>query len=206
MSWLTCEDLHSHECCGATWHCSGASMATTGLCIWEKRRRRRQVALSGSPRLDFRACAAPWPRLQSASASLCCLGSHAAVFSYQRGDFVSLCFFYVPYSHTLCFREPRKLIAMIKDEGLGRGKTDWIAVRATITYIRSESFCYPACPLQRDGRLCSKKVVREDNNVWRCESCQKSVEQCDYRYTLNFQVGGRACEKVSEGTVQRPLW
>ena len=86
-------------------------------------------------------------------------------------------------------RDPRKLIAMIKDEGLGRGgKADWISVRATITFIRGDNFCYAACPMMRDGRVCQKKVVREENNMYRCESCQKSMADCDFRYILNFQV------------------
>lgn len=78
--------------------------------------------------------------------------------------------------------EQRKTVAAIKDEGLGRGdKPDWITVRATVFYIKPENFCYPACPLEVNGKQCMKKVTNNGDGTWRCDRCDRSVPECDYR-------------------------
>ncbi|KAJ1400707.1 hypothetical protein SESBI_29398 [Sesbania bispinosa] len=47
----------------------------------------------------------------------------------------------------------RKTVSQIKDEGLGRSdKPDWITVRATISFIKTDTFCYTACPLMVGDR------------------------------------------------------
>ncbi|KAG9453658.1 hypothetical protein H6P81_006562 [Aristolochia fimbriata] len=49
----------------------------------------------------------------------------------------------------------RKTVAQIKDEGLGRSeKADWISV---ISFIKTDRFCYEACPLLVGDRQCNKK-------------------------------------------------
>lgn len=78
--------------------------------------------------------------------------------------------------------DQRKTVAAIKDEGLGRGdKPDWITVRATVFYIKPENFCYPACPLEVNGKQCMKKVTNNGDGTWRCDRCDRSVPDCDYR-------------------------
>ncbi|KAG0598564.1 hypothetical protein M758_12G084200 [Ceratodon purpureus] len=85
--------------------------------------------------------------------------------------------------------DQRKTVASIKDEGLGRGdKPDWVTVRATVFYIKPENFCYPACPLEVNGKQCMKKVTNNGDGTWRCDRCDRSVPDCDYRYLLSIQV------------------
>ncbi|XP_027335784.1 replication protein A 70 kDa DNA-binding subunit A isoform X2 [Abrus precatorius] len=68
--------------------------------------------------------------------------------------------------------EIRKTVYQIKDEGLGRSdKPDWITVRATISFIKTDSFCYTACPLMIGDRQCNQEF-----------------EECDYRYLLQAQI------------------
>jgi replication factor A1 len=91
--------------------------------------------------------------------------------------------------------DQRKSVASIKDEGLGRGdKPDWITVRATVFYIKPENFCYPACPLEVNGKQCMKKVTNNGDGTWRCDRCDRSVPDCDYRSAehpaFNFLVAG----------------
>ncbi|XP_020228711.1 replication protein A 70 kDa DNA-binding subunit A [Cajanus cajan] len=83
----------------------------------------------------------------------------------------------------------RKTVSQIKNEGLGRSdKPDWITVRARISFIKTDTFCYPACPLLIGDRQCNKKVTRSDNTRWQCDRCNQEFEECDYRYLLQAQI------------------
>ncbi|XP_022999209.1 replication protein A 70 kDa DNA-binding subunit A [Cucurbita maxima] len=85
--------------------------------------------------------------------------------------------------------EIRKSVSQIKDEGLGRSdKPDWITVKATISFIKTDSFCYTACPLMIGDRQCNKKVTRSGNSKWLCDRCNQVFEDCDYRYLLQAQI------------------
>lgn len=85
--------------------------------------------------------------------------------------------------------EIRKNVSQIKDEGLGRGdKPDWITLKATVSFIKTENFCYSACPLMIGDRQCSKKVTKLNNGNWCCERCDREFEECEYRYLLQAQV------------------
>ncbi|KAM3344444.1 replication protein A 70 kDa DNA-binding subunit A [Capsicum galapagoense] len=85
--------------------------------------------------------------------------------------------------------EIRKTVSQIKDEGLGRSdKPDWVTVKATITFIKTDTFCYTACPLMIGYRQCNKKVTRSGNSIWQCDRCNQEFEECDYRYLLQAQI------------------
>lgn len=85
--------------------------------------------------------------------------------------------------------EMRKMVSQIKDEGLGRSeKPDWISVKATISFIKTDNFCYTACPLFIGERQCHKKVSNYGDGTWYCERCDRNVPECDYRYLLQAQV------------------
>lgn len=85
--------------------------------------------------------------------------------------------------------EMRKTITQIKDEGLGRSdKPDWITVKATISFIKTDTFCYTACPIMIGDRQCNKKVTKSVNSRWLCDRCNQEFEECDYRYLLQVQV------------------
>ncbi|KAI3862722.1 hypothetical protein MKX03_002014 [Papaver bracteatum] len=77
----------------------------------------------------------------------------------------------------------RKTLSQIKDEQLGTSeKPDWITVRARISFVKTKFFCYTACP------QCMKKVTNDGNGRWKCERCDKSFSECDYRYILQLQI------------------
>ncbi|KAJ7955960.1 Replication protein A subunit [Quillaja saponaria] len=85
--------------------------------------------------------------------------------------------------------EIRKTVSQIKDEGLGRSdKPDWVTVRSTISFIKTDTFCYTACPLMIGDRQCNKKVTRSANMRWQCDRCNQEFEECDYRYLLQAQI------------------
>ncbi|KAJ1261218.1 hypothetical protein BS78_09G011500 [Paspalum vaginatum] len=83
----------------------------------------------------------------------------------------------------------QKTIAQIKGENLGRsGKPDLISVRAAISYVRADSFCYPACIMEVNGKRCTKKVTDNGNGTWYCDRCKQCSENCEYRYVLLCQI------------------
>ncbi|XVF48923.1 hypothetical protein PTKIN_Ptkin03bG0227300 [Pterospermum kingtungense] len=85
--------------------------------------------------------------------------------------------------------EIRKTLSQIKDEGLGRSdKPDWVTAKATIVFIKTDNFCYTACPLMIGDRQCNKKVTRSGNKKWICDRCNQEFEECDYRFLLQVQI------------------
>jgi replication factor A1 len=85
--------------------------------------------------------------------------------------------------------EIRKTVSQIKDEGFGRSdKPDWVTVKAAISFIKTDTFCYTACPLMIGDRQCNKKVTRSGNARWQCDRCNQEFEECDYRYLLQAQI------------------
>ncbi|CAJ2647016.1 unnamed protein product [Trifolium pratense] len=85
--------------------------------------------------------------------------------------------------------EVRKTVNQIKDENLGtKEKPDWISICANIAFIRGEPFCYTACPIKIGDRQCNKKVTNNGDGKWRCDRCDQSFDDCDYRYLLQLQI------------------
>ncbi|XP_066322712.1 replication protein A 70 kDa DNA-binding subunit A-like isoform X1 [Miscanthus floridulus] len=85
--------------------------------------------------------------------------------------------------------EIRKTIAQIKDDGLGMGdKPDWVTVKAAVTFIKTDPFCYTACPNVVGDRQCGKKVTKSDSGNWLCDKCNQEFPECDYRYLLQLNI------------------
>ncbi|KAF2753828.1 subunit of heterotrimeric replication factor [Pseudovirgaria hyperparasitica] len=83
-------------------------------------------------------------------------------------------------------RNEYKTIAQVAEEGIGMNseKAEYFNLKATVLYVRSENFAYPAC----SSGDCNKKVVEVEENEWRCEKCDKSFPKPNYRYVLSFNV------------------
>ncbi|KAH8704693.1 replication protein A 70 kDa DNA-binding subunit [Talaromyces proteolyticus] len=78
-----------------------------------------------------------------------------------------------------------KTIAQVRDEQLGMSENaDLFSLKATIVNIRRENVSYPACPSQG----CNKKVSQMDPGQWRCERCDKTYSQPEYRYIMLLYV------------------
>lgn len=78
-----------------------------------------------------------------------------------------------------------KLTIQVKDEGLGMSeRPDYFNLKATIVYIKQDTFAYPACR----SETCNKKVVSDVDGTWRCESCNVSHDRPEYRYVMSVNV------------------
>ncbi|CAO2047309.1 unnamed protein product [Urochloa humidicola] len=85
--------------------------------------------------------------------------------------------------------EIRKTVAQLKDDGLGMGdKPDWVTVKATVVFFKTDSFCYTACPNMIGNRQCNKKVIKSDSGNWLCDKCNQEFPECDYKYLLQLQI------------------
>lgn len=70
-------------------------------------------------------------------------------------------------------------------------QADYFSCIATIVYIRKENCLYQACPSQD----CNKKVVDQQNGMFRCEKCDKEFP--NFKYRLILSVSGSALSKPS---------
>ncbi|XP_051963145.1 replication protein A 70 kDa DNA-binding subunit isoform X2 [Xyrauchen texanus] len=78
-----------------------------------------------------------------------------------------------------------KTLAEVKNEHLGHGdKADYFSCVATIVYIRKENCLYQACP----SKDCNKKVVDQQNGMYRCEKCDKEFPDFKYRLMLSANI------------------
>ena len=60
-------------------------------------------------------------------------------------------------------------------------QADYYTCTATIVYLRKENCLYQACPSQD----CNKKVVDQQNGMYRCEKCDKEFPNFKYRLILS---------------------
>ncbi|KAI1662661.1 replication factor-a protein [Daldinia decipiens] len=77
-----------------------------------------------------------------------------------------------------------KVISQVKDEGLGTETAHYFNLKATIVYIKQDSFAYPACSSEQ----CNKKVTEQSDGTWRCEKCEISHPRPQYRYIMSVNV------------------
>ena len=77
-----------------------------------------------------------------------------------------------------------KTINQIKDEQLGMGeKPDYFNVRATAVFFKKDNCMYQACP----SADCNKKVSEENGN-FRCEKCDRTYPDFQYRMILSSNI------------------
>ncbi|XP_038159321.1 replication protein A 70 kDa DNA-binding subunit [Cyprinodon tularosa] len=83
------------------------------------------------------------------------------------------------------YMENWKTLADVKSEHLGHGdKADYYSCIATIVFLRKENCLYQACPSQD----CNKKVIDQQNGMFRCEKCDKEFPNFKYRLILSANI------------------
>lgn len=62
-------------------------------------------------------------------------------------------------------------------------------IAGALAAVRESPLTYPACPLERNGRTCNKKLQSNDDgsDMFTCETCAQSTMPV-YRYVLNCQL------------------
>uniref|UniRef100_A0A8C2TGB2 Replication protein A subunit n=1 Tax=Coturnix japonica TaxID=93934 RepID=A0A8C2TGB2_COTJA len=74
-----------------------------------------------------------------------------------------------------------KTLFEAKSERLGQGdKADYFSCVGTIVHLRKENCMYQACPSQD----CNKKVIDQQNGLYRCEKCDREFPNFKYRLML----------------------
>lgn len=78
------------------------------------------------------------------------------------------------------------LLKEIQDRQLGKGdKADYFTVRAVVQAFRGSNTTYKACPTPD----CNKKVIDQNNGMFRCEKCNKEFNTFKYRLILPVSIG-----------------
>lgn len=79
----------------------------------------------------------------------------------------------------------RITISQAQDQKLGfNEKPDYFNIKATVSFVKPDSFSYPACQTEN----CNRKVIEQADGSWRCEKCNKSFQEPDYRYVLTLSI------------------
>uniref|UniRef100_A0A8C5T7R5 Replication protein A subunit n=1 Tax=Malurus cyaneus samueli TaxID=2593467 RepID=A0A8C5T7R5_9PASS len=74
-----------------------------------------------------------------------------------------------------------KTLFEAKSENLGQGdKADYFSCVGTIVHLRKENCMYQACP----SSDCNKKVIDQQNGLYRCEKCDREFPNFKYRLML----------------------
>lgn len=77
-----------------------------------------------------------------------------------------------------------KTFAEVKGESLGNEKADYYTAKGTVVFLKKENCMYMACP-QAD---CNKKLVDQNNGMYRCEKCQKEYSNYKWRLILSANL------------------
>ncbi|XP_053561210.1 replication protein A 70 kDa DNA-binding subunit [Bombina bombina] len=82
-----------------------------------------------------------------------------------------------------------KSLLEVKTENMGHGdKADYFTSVATIVYLRKENCLYQACASQD----CNKKVIDQQNGLFRCEKCDKEFPNFKYRLILSVIIPSKS--------------
>ncbi len=83
-----------------------------------------------------------------------------------------------------------KTIIQVREEMLGSTEnSDYFTCKATIVYIKQEVFAYPACA----SADCNKKVT-DNGDGWRCDVCNITHPNPEYRYIMGVNVNDHTGE------------
>lgn len=68
-------------------------------------------------------------------------------------------------------------------------QADYFSCVATVLYTRKENCLYQACP----SADCNKKVIDQQNGLYRCEKCNREFPNFKYRLLLSVSAKGVKC-------------
>lgn len=79
------------------------------------------------------------------------------------------------------------LCALLMSSSFGL-QADYFSTVATVVFLRKENCMYQACPTQD----CNKKVIDQQNGLYRCEKCDREFPNFKYRMILSVSRVDRA--------------
>lgn len=84
-----------------------------------------------------------------------------------------------------------KMVGEVKRENLGYGvdgKPEYYSTTGYISLIQKDKALYQACTQITDGKTCNKKVLDQGNGHYRCEKCNKELEDFNWRLILSLSM------------------
>ncbi|GAB1608186.1 replication protein A 70 kDa DNA-binding subunit-like [Argonauta hians] len=77
-----------------------------------------------------------------------------------------------------------KMLSQVKSENLGATKPDYFTAKATLVFMKKANCLYMACPNEN----CSKKVVDQGNQMYRCEKCDQEFSTYKWRLLVMANI------------------
>lgn len=72
--------------------------------------------------------------------------------------------------------------ADVEERQLGSSERgDYFTILGCLTFINTENAIYKACPLEQ----CNKKLIDQENGLYRCEKCDKEFPNYKYRLIMS---------------------
>lgn len=82
-----------------------------------------------------------------------------------------------------------KNLEALKSEQLGmQDKPDYMTCKAIVLFCKKDNSMYMACPGEEGDRQCSKKVVDQNDGMYRCEKCNKSYDHFKWRFVMSANI------------------
>ncbi|AFM99153.1 replication factor A protein 1 [Encephalitozoon hellem ATCC 50504] len=76
--------------------------------------------------------------------------------------------------------EKRRLVQEVKENELA-----YSTIQGTVMFLKEDALWYASCK----GEGCNKKVMIEEGGNYRCERCNMTYEDCNYRYMVTMHLG-----------------
>lgn len=76
--------------------------------------------------------------------------------------------------------EKRRLIQEVKENELA-----YSTIQGIVMFLKEDALWYASCK----GEGCNKKVMLEESGNYRCERCNMTYEDCNYRYMVTMHLG-----------------
>lgn len=117
--------------------------------------------------------------------NLSTIGSSQIITDLNVPESIDLLAWYQEEGKNIVIEKPKKapkrsFISEVKENML-----EYATIQASVMYLKEDGLYYESCP----GENCNKKVFMEDNGIYRCEKCNYSFDNCNYRYMMNIHLG-----------------
>ena len=116
--------------------------------------------------------------------NLSTMGSSQIYLNCDVPEAIKMMIWYNNEGRNMVVEQPKRKIKRQLIRELVEIPEGYGSIFGTIMFVKETNMYYSSCP--NEG--CMKKVIQEDVNSFRCESCNEAFETCKYRYMVSLNV------------------